>query len=303
MANRHLGRSIAMQSLFQWDFSGRNDAAADEIVKYHTKEFAPGLEDDNFARELVKGVLKNREKLDSIIEKAAPEWPLEQVAIVDRNVLRLGLYELLFGNRAEVPPKVAINEAIELAKTYGSDSSGKFVNGVLGTVYREIGEPGKDETTKKKGPADLKDLPIETLGGGVVYRDEDGKIFFGLVHDVFGYWTLSKGHLEENEEPIEGAKREVGEELGVSNLIAGENLGTNEYVASDPKVGKVRRQVTYFLFKANTKELKDLTTGEHSGLDDAKWFSSEEIAQLKTYDDIKPLLNKALDIIKQKPKA
>jgi len=114
---------------------------------------------------------------------------------------------------------------------------------------------------------------------------------------------LSKGHLEENEEPIEGAKREVGEELGVSNLIAGENLGTNEYVASDPKVGKVRRQVTYFLFKANTKELKDLTTGEHSGLDDAKWFSSEEIAQLKTYDDIKPLLNKALDIIKQKPKA
>ena len=138
MANRHLARSLAMQSLFEWDFGGKKDGEVGKIVGHNVKEFAPGLEDQTFVKELVEGVLKNREKIDSIIEKAAPEWPLEQVALVDRNVLRLGLYELLFGNRREVPPKVAINEAIEMAKNYGGPNSSRFVNGVLGTVYREV---------------------------------------------------------------------------------------------------------------------------------------------------------------------
>ena len=89
------------------------------------------------------------DKINEIIEKCAPEWPLEQVTIIDRNVLRIGIYELLWGKRDEVPPKVAINEAIELAKNFGGESSGRFINGVLGTIYREIGEPGKDETSKK----------------------------------------------------------------------------------------------------------------------------------------------------------
>ena len=115
-----------------------------EITERNIKEFASGMEDTAFIHQLIKGVLKHIKKIDKIIEKAAPQWPLEQVAVVDRNVLRVGLYELLFGKRDEVPPKVAINEAIELAKSFGGESSGKFVNGVLGTVYREIGEPGKD---------------------------------------------------------------------------------------------------------------------------------------------------------------
>lgn len=139
-----------MQSLYEWDFKGRNNKVLSEIVDRNTKEFASGLEDTSFIKQLVDGVLSHIEELDKIIEKAAPQWPLEQIAIVDRNVLRLGLYELLFGNRDEVPPKVAINEAIELAKSFGGDSSGKFVNGVLGTVYREIGEPGKDDAPKRK---------------------------------------------------------------------------------------------------------------------------------------------------------
>lgn len=294
MAQRHLARSIAMQSLFEWDFNSRDDAAMEEILSRNLKEFAPGMEDDAFCRELVQGVLRNRKKIDLIIEKAAPEWPLEQVAPVDRNVLRLGLYELLFGNRAEVPPKVAINEAIELAKTFGSESAGKFINGVLGTVYREIGEPGKDETSKKKTPADLTQLPVEKLGGAVVYRYQGKKIFLALVHDVFGYWTLSKGHLEEGEDIKEGTSRKLKEELGISNLKLGEELGSNEYIASDPKLGKVRRQVTYFLSETEDGELN---LGEHSGLDDARWFQPEELQDIKTYDDIRPLLAKALEII------
>ncbi len=151
MANRHLSRSIAVQTLYEWDFSGRDDSKLPEILERNIKEFGPGLENDEFAKSLVKGIIKNRGKIDKIIEKTAPEWPVEQISLIDRNVLRLGIYELLMGNRSEVPPKVAINEAIELAKSFGGDSSGKFVNGVLGTIYREIGEPGKDEGGPRKG--------------------------------------------------------------------------------------------------------------------------------------------------------
>ncbi|MBI3305152.1 transcription antitermination factor NusB [Candidatus Parcubacteria bacterium] len=144
MASRHLSRSIAMQSLYEWDFAGMDDAKLEEVVNRNIQEFAPGLDDASFIWELVKNTLQRRATIDKIIEKTAPEWPIDQITMVDRNILRLGIYELLYGNRAEVPPKVAINEAIEIAKTFGGESSGKFVNGVLGTIYREIGEPDKD---------------------------------------------------------------------------------------------------------------------------------------------------------------
>ena len=145
MANRHLARSIAMQSLYEWDFWNRDESKVKEIVDKNIEEFGVGLENTDFILRLVRGVVENLPKLDKIIEKSAPEWPLDQITIIDRNILRMGLYELLFGDRKEVPPKVAINEAIELAKGFSGESSGKFVNGVLGTVYREIGEPQKDE--------------------------------------------------------------------------------------------------------------------------------------------------------------
>ena len=138
MASRHLSRSIAMQSLYEWDFSGKKEDSLDKIVEKNIKEYGPGLENTDFVWQLVNGVKKHLLQIDKIIEKAAPEWPLDQITIVDRNVLRLGLYELLYSKKEEVPPKVAINEAIELAKTFGGESSGKFINGVLGTVFKEI---------------------------------------------------------------------------------------------------------------------------------------------------------------------
>jgi len=126
-----------MQSLYEWDFYGR-EKDLKKIVEKNLKEFGPGLEDKNFVWQIINGVVSHIKDIDKIIEKAAPEWPLDQITIIDRNVLRIGLYELLYGNKEEVPPKVAINEAIELAKTFGGESSGKFINGVLGTVFKEI---------------------------------------------------------------------------------------------------------------------------------------------------------------------
>lgn len=145
MANRHLSRSIALQSLFEWDFRGKKKDQLKEITKHNIAEFAPGLDDTDFIYDLVLGVQANIDKINSMISKSAPDWPIEQITIVDRNVLRLGIFELQFANADDVPPKVAINESIELAKTFGGVSSGKFVNGVLGTIYKEMGEPRKDE--------------------------------------------------------------------------------------------------------------------------------------------------------------
>ena len=162
MANRHLSRSIAMQSLYEWDFSGRPTERIDEIINGNIQEFGPGLEDDQFVRQLVQGVIENQQKIDQVIETAAPEWPIEQITMVDRNILRLGLYELLYAKYEEVPPKVAINEAIELAKTFGGESSGRFVNGVLGTVYREMGEPLKDHAPRRQEQKNNVSEPTET---------------------------------------------------------------------------------------------------------------------------------------------
>lgn len=157
MASRHLARSIVLQSLYEWDFRKYKENKLKGIIKRSTKELGVDSEDTQFIYDLIKGITKCKSKIDKIIEKAAPEWPLEQITVVDRNVLRIGLYELLFGDRKEVPPKVAINEAIELAKTYGGESSGKFINGVLGTIYREIGEPGKDEGKPRVQKEDKKE--------------------------------------------------------------------------------------------------------------------------------------------------
>ena len=186
MANRHLARSTVLQSLYEWDFRNigpcDKDRAAstcnltslaghvhdvnrdatpparqnkgpldvNEIVARNAAEFAGEVGDLSFMQTLIVSILDKRNAIDNIITKAAPDWPLDKISIIDRNILRIGLYELLFSDKNEVPAKVAINEAIELAKSYGGEKSGKFVNGVLGSVYREMGEPGKDETSKKR---------------------------------------------------------------------------------------------------------------------------------------------------------
>lgn len=152
MGSRHLSRSIVLQSLYEWDFHGKKPKTLEKIVERNIKELGPGLKSEDFIWELVKGVFKKLPELDKLIEKVAPEWPIDQIAIVDRNVLRIGLYELLFGNKEEVPPKVAINEAIELAKTFGGENSGKFINGVLGTVYKttESLKNEKEQQVKNK---------------------------------------------------------------------------------------------------------------------------------------------------------
>jgi N utilization substance protein B len=291
MANRHLARSVVLQTLFEWDTSNVPDTEAPEILARNVEEFGGEDTDKGFMEALLDGVLAKRPDLDLVIEKAAPDWPIAKIAPIDRNILRIGLFELLFADRTQVPAKVAINEAIELAKIFGGDSSGRFVNGVLGAVYKEMGEPGKDEVGKKEKAVRREDLPVEQLGGAIVYALHDGQYYLALVHDVFGHWTLSKGGIEAGKDVVEGTKQKIEAEIGVQIEIEGK-IGENEYVASHPEKGKFRKHVTYFLAHAEYEPLK-LQEGK-GGLDDVKWFRLQDILDLNFYDDMLPIVTSAV---------
>jgi len=139
-SNRHLGRIVALQTLYEFEFrkeSGDESVDASDILKRNLERYETAIDDTKFVQTIVDGVLKEQADIDAKIQPIAPDWPIDQIARVDRTILRIGVYELLHQGKV-VPPKVAINEAVELAKAFGSDNSSKFVNGVLGTAFRTL---------------------------------------------------------------------------------------------------------------------------------------------------------------------
>ena len=141
-SSRHLGRVIALQTLYEHSFHEQGEAGLlDSILGRHLKHRAKSLSDQEFAVNLTKGVAGKSLQLDELIQPAAAQRPLTEIPIIDHCILQISVYELLYGN--DIPPKVAINEAVELAKHYGGQNSSKFVNGVLGTLYRQLVEQGK----------------------------------------------------------------------------------------------------------------------------------------------------------------
>ena len=149
MATRHLIRTVILQTLYEWDFYGQEKDVT-KILERNLLEFAPGIDEPDFAWRILQGIAAHLGEIDDILKKAAPDWPIDKIAIIDRNILRIGLYELLCADHEEVPPRVAINEAIELAKNYGGPNTSRFVNGVLGTIYREINDAEKEQSTKSE---------------------------------------------------------------------------------------------------------------------------------------------------------
>ncbi len=284
MSARHISRSVALQTLFEVDSDKWDTTRVGQLVS--DNEDALGGGDSYYTKQLLDVIIAKKSEIDEVMIKAAPEWPLEKIATMDRNILRIGLAELLFNDALGVPPKVAINEAIELAKEYGAESSSKFVNGVLGSIYKEIGEPRKNE-----GKAH-KETPIkkEELAGAVVYAHHDGGIYLALVHDIFGYWTLSKGKLNEGESTEDCAIREIKEEMDLDITIQ-EKLGDNEYIANDPQEGKKSKKVTYYLAEA---EFTEITLGPSKGLDDSRWFKLQDVVNLNMYQDMLPIVTSAV---------
>ncbi len=142
MATRHLLRTVILQTLYEWDFYKRQKDITD-ILERNMQEFAPGVDEPDFAWRILKGIADHLSEIDETIVKNAPNWPLDKIAVIDRNVLRIGIYELLYADHNEVPPKVAINESVELAKNYGGPNAARFVNGVLGSLYVKMEEEDK----------------------------------------------------------------------------------------------------------------------------------------------------------------
>lgn len=291
MSARHISRVIAMQTMYELDITESLSISTEEskkIVARNIVEFGGSLKESDFTEKILADTLSRLTTLDEIIQKAAPEWPMDKINIVDRNVLRVGLCELLFGDREHVPPKVAIDEAIEIAKEYGGESSGRFVNGVLGAVYKEMGEPGKAEVSAKP-------IQIEELIGVVVTSTYGDKKYVGMVHDIFGHWTLCKSHKAEGESVEAAVARVVKKEFGILDAKIIEKIGENAYVAHHPEKGKVRKQVEYYLARTAHEAPK---VEDSKGLDDAKWWRMDEVSILPVYDDMRPTIMRALEIIK-----
>lgn len=281
MANRHLARTIVLQALFEWDFNGQHKKAED-VLKFTQKEFAPEFDDQGFALHLLKDVVAKHKELDKLIAKFAPEWPLDQITLVDRNVLRIGIYELKFDQ--DIPPKVAINEAIELAKAFGGDASGKFVNGVLGSIYKEMISQGEKQTLVSQG---IK----EVSAGGVIYRQEDDGYYFVLLLDAYGKWTFPKGGIKEGESLEVAVARELFEETGLKNLVVKDFLGETQVKVHKPEEKPYRKLIKYFLVETRDK---DIVVPKVSELLDVKWFPKHEVLNTISYDNAKDIFNMAL---------
>lgn len=284
MSNRHISRQVVMQTMYELDTNNAFNTPQEDlksILERNIVEFAPEKLDKAFAVDLLKEIVSRISTLDEIIEKSAPEWPIDKINIVDRNIIRLGLCELLFG-QDKVPPKVAIDESIELAKEFGGDASSKFINGVLGAVYKELGEPEKDSKPKNV-------LPVEYKAGAVIYAiDENQKLHIALVHDVFGRWTLVKGDVLDIKDIASNLQAEIKTKIGVHVDVVKKILNIN-YIAHNPSKGKITKDVTYFLVKT---EFADVKIGEaETGLDDVKWFTTEETENVLTYDDLKNVIS------------
>lgn len=144
MASRHFSRMVVLQSLYEWEI-WESDKTIEEIIQRNLDNYGNDLVDKDYPKNLALNVVNNISKLDDIIQKSAVERPVSQISTVDRNVLRIGLYELLLDKSDDVPPKVAINEAVELAKNFGGEKSSSFINGVLGTIYKTIQEVKSEE--------------------------------------------------------------------------------------------------------------------------------------------------------------
>ena len=280
ISSRREARILIVQVLYEND--ARKEYPDGEALfatfNYLAKEHTPELVDNVFAKRVLAGIASKYDEINTIIEQAAKNWSLEKIGAVDRNILRLGVFELLFGKDLEVPGRVALNEAIEVTKLFLNTNACKFVNGVLGAVYTEIKDPHEEELLPKK-------LKHKKSVGGVVFRMAGDTFHFAFVHDVFNRWTLSKGGLEEGEHLEEGFKRVIQDEIGIA-VEPVEKIGINSYIAHPPE-GPIRKEVIYFLGKSDDIEL---SLKESGGLDAAKWFSYEEAKKLNFYPDLKQII-------------
>ena len=290
MSQRHISRQIALQTMYELDVRGimtidREDLR--EVINRNIEEMSPDHKDNEYLYHLMEMIISRLNTLDDIIVKAAPEWPIDKISYIDRNILRIGLGELLFADRRDVPPKVAIDQAIELSKAFGAENSAKFINGVLGSIYKEMGEPDKDAVTKRRSEE-------ESLTGVILYSRHNGNIYLGLVHDLFKHWTICKSHTIESETIDENVSRVVKKEFGVQNVRVISKIGDSQFIANHPDKGRTVKNVTYYLAESSYDTPK---IEEGGGLTDARWWDINNLGDIKIYRDVNKVIVTAIAAI------
>ncbi len=290
MSGRHLGRTIVLQTLFEWDFNNKKPDYK-SLLEKNIKNSEQELKEIQFTENLISNIMEKIEEIDEIIKKYAPEWPIQKITIIDRNILRIGIYELYFNN--EIPPKVAIDESIELSKSFGGDSSYRFINGVLGSIYKDLNKSAEDTSKKLK---DIKLSPNikEISVGAIVYRKDGDKTFFVLIKDAINKWTFPKGKigLENPDETIkEAIEREILEETGIKKIEIKTYVDYLDVTVNQPAKPSYRKRLLYYLAET---EQKDIQYEDSVTVKDAKWFDKDETIEVLGYKESKSLFKKAL---------
>ncbi len=275
---RHQSRMVTLQSLYEWDFDEEKDIK--EILNRNITNSGFKVDQD-FCFKIIDGVTKNLKEINNLIKKTAPEWPLEQIAGIDRAILRIGIFELVLDK--EVPPKAVINEAVELGKEFGGENSGKFINGVLGTIYRSSERYEEEEEIVSSGAIIYSDEP-----------DEKERNKFLLIKDKYDKWTFPKTKVGEEETWQEAIARKARSALGIEKAeIVGE-IGEAKY--TDKNEGKnIKKSVHFYLIKT---EQKDSEVEKETNIRGIKWMDMEEAREKIDYPNLKDIFKKALELIK-----
>ena len=287
MLNRHKVRILVLQSLFEVDYNSIENIKETLEVFYRLVEDGKDELTDKlseFADILITGVISKKKELDDIIIKVAPAWPINKIPSVDKNILRIAIFEILFGKDFETPARVAINEAIEIAKVFGNEGTSKFINGVLGTVYKSMGEPEED----------VKVRELKKSIGVLPYIIEGDDVKFAMINDAFNKWTLAKSKVDEGENDDVAVTRILKEKMGIDCSDEIKEIGKNAYTSHNPETGPIRNEVKYYLSKCDNSKIK---LKESGGLKDAGWFTHDEIKELSMYKDLKQIIYTAADSV------
>ncbi|PID83452.1 transcription antitermination factor NusB [Candidatus Campbellbacteria bacterium] len=305
MLTRNNSRQLALQTMFVLDtrffgldYQENQNLDTDKISEVYSYVFENFYKDkssgeDEFSKNLIFGVVKNLEEIDQYIQKFAKNWSLEKTAIVDKNILRIAIYELLFFE-SELPGKVVINEAIELAKKYGHKKSHLFISGLLGALYENMGLEKKDQKLNSLP----KKITEKKKVGALCFYKKEGKIKYLLVHNIFGKWTLPKGSVEQDFDNINDALNSILKSKVNVEGKAGDIIGKNEYSSLKDVRNIVKKDIVYFIFEVSNPGETEVKQ-KNGGLNNVKWFTEENLKKAQTYEDLEEIIQKGVELIKK----
>ena len=294
MSRRHQSRELILKTLYNLDvlddlkpYTDIN-YVIDTMNKIRVIDSVDSKDDLDYSKKILSAIIDRINTINDILTKAAPEWPLDKINIIDRNILRIGIYEIIFANDEGTPPKVAINEAIELAKEYSGQKSFSFVNGVMGTIYKEIFNNKELEQNQQK--ENKKEISFIEC---VPYSLDKNMLYLGFILDKNKKWCFPKSEEDKNKNIEENILNILNNKFDVIERINEYTKLTNKSITLSKREGeKIKENTTFYLIKMDYKIINSPNTDKSIS---AKWIKSNEIEKLNKQNDIEDIINKTLE--------